>query len=120
MSKPKPITEITSQIVRASDVQKSSSSKKSKPIVIEELAKRFIDPETGQPIQVGEAVDFGSWDSEEEGRNWFKYYLPDTYKHTLLDWGKVKTKGGHIKSPVTVEVKPQGGKFVFRVIRMTE
>jgi hypothetical protein len=116
---PKELGDLEFRILRKEEVAKVIS-KKTKPLIVEQFAQKFIDPETNAPIQVGEGIEIGPFESENEGRNWLRYYLPDTYKHPLLGWGKVRTKGDHIKSPVSVEPKPRDGKHYFWVIRITE
>jgi hypothetical protein len=92
---------------------------KTKDGVIRELKSKFVHSDTGAPIEIGEAVESGPWDSVEEGRNWFKYYMPDTYK--LMDWGKEKTKNNKTKSPITVVPHTkEDGKIYIWVIRETE
>lgn len=117
---PKDPDELEFRIIPKEEVSKASSNKKTKPLKVEKIAAKFINPETEQPIQVGEAVEAGPFDSEEEGRNWLKYYLPDVYKHEMLNFGKEKNKGGKTKSPFSIDPKPRDGKFYFWIIRITE
>lgn len=116
---PKDLAKLEIRIIRKEEVSRQPS-KKTKPLVVEQFAEKFIDPETNQPIQVGEGIELGPFDSREEGLNWLRYYLPDTYKHPKLNWGKVRTKGNHIKSPVSIDGKEREGKWYFWVIRVTE
>ncbi len=117
---PKDPDELVFRIISSEEVSRLSSGKKVKPIMVEKIAEKFINPETQEPIQVGEAVEAGPFDSEEEGRNWMKYYLPDVYKHEKLQFGKEKNKSGKTKSPFSVDPKPRDGKWYFWIIRVTE
>ncbi len=66
---PKDLADLEFRIVRKEEVAKSPS-KKTKQLVIDQFATKFIDPETEQPILVGEGIEMGPFESEEEGRNW--------------------------------------------------
>lgn len=116
---PKDLSELEVRIVRKDEVGKGRPNNRTKPLVVREFAKKFIDPETQQPIQVGEAIEVGPYETKEEGTNWFKYYLPDTYKE--LQWGAEKNKAGKLKSPVAVVPLPsRDGKYYFWIVRVTE
>ncbi len=57
------------------------------------LKRQFIDPETQQPIQVGEGIEVGPFDSEAEGDNWLSTILTAVTRD--LQWGMNggKTRG---------------------------
>jgi hypothetical protein len=103
MIMPKDIKEIQSEIIYEDEVGPISQKAK-KPMVVAELAKRFIDPKTNEPIKVGQAVDFGPYDTEGEGTTWLNYYLPEA-KRDHLKWGKQKSAGGHTLPTTIYETK---------------
>lgn len=88
--------------------------------MVDWLVQQFIDPETQQPILVGEGIEVGEFDSKEEARNWARYYLPDAYQDAALGWGKEKTKGGKTIPPVIAEAKERDGKVYLWLKRVKE
>jgi hypothetical protein len=102
-----------------SDEVKSVPRVRRKDQEILDLQTKFVNPDTEQHITVGEAVEAGPFDSVEEGRNWFRYYMPDAYKQ--MNWGKLKDKSNKTRSPIAIEPHTkEDGKVYIWVIRETE
>jgi len=112
---PKDVSALKHRIVKAEEVSKTSSPTR-KQLQITELQKRFIDPDTNEPIQVGEAVEFSGWDTLNEGLTWLKYYIPDTYK--ALGWGKEKSNKS--QKVVSYEDHSKDGEVLIWVVRLMQ
>jgi len=109
--------ELEFRIVRASEIGEPPVTGR-KALLVHAFAEHFIDPDTHQPICVGEGLEVGPFDTVEQGRNWLKYLLPDTYKY--LNIGKEKNPGGKLKAPFSRQVKLRNGKVYFLLTRVTE
>lgn len=119
---PKSPTELSFRIIPKEEVnqgvKKPGTGKKA--LDVEAIASKFINPATGNPIEIGEAVEAGPFDSKEEGQNWMRYYLPDVYKHSTLNFGQEKMKNGKTRTPFEVDPRQkEDGKWYFWIIRVT-
>ncbi len=118
---PKSITELRNRKVNKEEV-KEKSAKGKQALEAEQIFRLFAD------VQIGEAVEFGGFVDEDEGKNFLAYWMPDTLKRLRSEcgWGKNEKgediKNGNKLAPVTTaETHPdpeEEGKIAMWVIRV--
>ncbi len=103
----------TRRVVRKTEVE-AREIPSLKGLKVDELAQKFIDPDTQKPIEVGEAVEF-EFDNQTTGINMLKDLMPKVYHK--LEWDL--NKSNKHQRVVSIEPQPpEEGKCIVWVIRL--